>query len=62
MWAPLAADIEPITASCDFWPLGPMDRLFMADLSVGLLTYWVQLFPILNPITFRSNDHDVNVF
>jgi hypothetical protein len=39
MWAP-PADIKPTTDSCDFWPLGPTDRLFIADLSAGLLTYW----------------------
>ena len=43
MWAPFAVNIEPTTASCDFWPLGPTDRLSIADLSAGLLTYYTSI-------------------
>ena len=40
IWAPLAAGIEPTKSSCDLWPLGPTDWLFIVDLSGGLLIHW----------------------
>ena len=42
--------------------MGPTDRLSRVGLRVGLLTIELQLFLLINPIIFESNNHNISVF
>ena len=46
----------------DFLPLGPTNRLSKASLSARLLTIGLQLLPLINPIIFEPNNHNISVF